>query len=103
MYDSDDISAHFGYWNNVQDLSYSAIASYNTKAAESSGAIYSFYTGMLYGSSTANTNINTKQTISWGAGDCIVLFDSTGELTGQTLSSSISLSSLQTVIVQRLS
>ncbi|MGI6644910.1 MAG: type I pullulanase [Bacilli bacterium] len=93
-----EIKKDFGYWENVADLSYCAIAAWNTKEAEANGigAIYSFFIGRL------DENDTTKQEISWGEGKVEVLFDSKGELTGQTLTSSVSLERLRSLIVRRI-
>lgn len=99
MSDASDIKANFGYWENVEGLSYSAIAAWNTKESDAAGvgAIYSFFTGRL-----DETGLK-KQTISWGTGDVVVLFDSKGELTGQTLTAEVSLERLRALVVQRVS
>lgn len=62
-----EVKNNFSYWEDVTDLSYSAIASSNTKQADSNniGALYHFYTGRLYGGSTPGTSVNTTQEIRW--------------------------------------
>lgn len=96
MSSASEVATNFGYWVNVEDLSFSAIASWNTKEGSHVGAIYSFYAANL-GSASAT------QTIAWEAGNVKVLFDSTGVRTGQTLTDQVTLSRYQTMIVQRIS
>lgn len=93
MSSQSDVATNFGYWQNVENFSYSAIATWNTK--QTNGAIYSFYAANL-GSDTAT------QVISWGTGNVIVLFDSTGVRTGQTLTNQVTIGRYQTMIVQRV-
>lgn len=100
-----EVSTHFGFWEDTADLSFSAIAAYNTKQVTNeitaSGAIYTFYTGRLYGGSTIGTSAATTEKISWG-GDVKVLFDSTGTYTpGDIITDSAEIPSYAVLVVQR--
>jgi len=90
----------FNYWQDVDDLSASAIgAAYLGDSAP----LYLFVAGRLYGDDTAGTSAATKQGFTWGTGTTRVLFDSAGIFpVGSELTNSIEISSYQMVIVERV-
>ncbi len=95
-----EASNNFRHWENtIPPLSWAAMATENKIDAASytsSGAIYSFYVGRLA------ENDSTVETFNFGSGQVKVLFDSKGELTGQTLSSPLTLERFRVVIVERI-
>lgn len=98
-----EVANNFQYWQDtVPALSWSSIASENkfsaTSGYHSSGAIYSFYVARI------DDNNTTKETFKWSSDgvQVRVIYDSTGELTGEILTNQVQMERFRVIIVERL-
>lgn len=97
-----EVGANFRYWQNMTPaISWSAIASenkYNATSYTSTGAIYGFYTARLA------ENDTTLETFKWASdgSQVRVIYDSKGELTGQTLTEQVQMERFRVILVERL-